>query len=574
MSKLRPSALCLTLIVLFTFTQGTFAQDTEKTKSDIMFRLMDFNARFRMIFSYKDAESRAYLANSAKAQYQAFRQLAEPNLELFDEGRGKLKEIIRGAEKFLLKDEVFNTLTTPDYRNESKPEKGEVLEDRWIDIHKAAEYVLIKEMVVRANFKIYTAFSDYAVAADMLDHGPAASHAIARAKLKQAPNILGGYYNSLKADNNEESRIAINDMVNAFRNMDGDLVGMVLWMYERPNTLVMSAAAQKNDLQLKSKYASSKVWQSGLIREMQENEKFAMVVSPRDMEPLRNKIFIYGKYLRAKAGETPDITFRIVAPGIGIVDYGQIKAVPTIGDRKGYLSTITYHMPLKIEVVDKEGKVEQTFVINEDKEVFSSVFDANFIPRTPGVDVVPFPSDTAYYYALDRNKDRISELLFTDKWNQQAGAMAQLLNDAYGYYKVPNSFYYLYDVKNPEAGYQDIKALVDSTDYAIEHLETQATSATMKATLARMVDKYQEVLERPGISQNVKNLCARNSVTAALLADQVSRALYLLDRCKAINPKDNYVVPFNLNAFLFRSLFDDAAQRVTVLPLRNDLWKY
>jgi|GEM_PF-1592501 len=577
MTKFRPANTWLPLLLLLlTITKGTIAQDREQTKSDIVFKMLDYDARFRMIFSYTDSESRTYLANTAKAQYLEFKQLLAPNMTLFlSNEKDKLKEAVKMSDKVLLNDEVFNTLNTPDYRNPSKPDKGEKLEDRWIDIHKAILYVLIKDMVVRANFKIYTRFSEYAVAADVLKNGPAASHHVADSLVKAAPGELLPYYYALQDGNNEESRVAIKTLIDNYKSRTGDLHAQTLALYERPNTLLVSPEGQKDDLQLKSKYASSKVWQDGLIREMPETGKFSIMTVPNDRPDLHNNIYIFGKYVRAKKGETPDITFRIVAPGLTGVDFGRIRKVPIGYDRNGYQSTITYYCPIKIEVVNKAGEIEKTLIVIDEGQEFRQEFHANYVHPDPNFNgVIPFRSDTLYYEALDKYRSSIINRLYNERFSDMTVAMAQWLNDAYGYYKVPNNFYYLYDVKNPENGFQDIKALVDSTDYAIEHLETQETSLANKAVLARMVDKYQEVLQHPGISQNVKNLCARNSVTAALLSDQVSRALYLLERCKAINPKDNYVKPFNLSSFVFRTLFDDKNQKIVKLPPRSELWKY
>lgn len=50
------------LILLLTVATRTIAQDREQTKSDIVFKMLDYDARFRMIFAYTDPESRTYLA--------------------------------------------------------------------------------------------------------------------------------------------------------------------------------------------------------------------------------------------------------------------------------------------------------------------------------------------------------------------------------------------------------------------------------------------------------------------------------------------------------------------------------
>lgn len=577
MIKFRPAVFWLPLLLsLLTVSKGTIAQDREQTKSDIVFKMLDYDARFRMIFAYTDAESRTYLANTAKSQYLEFKQLLEPNMAFFlGNEKDKLKETVKLTDKILLNDEVFNTLNTPNYRNESKPEKGEKLEDRWIDIHKAILYVLIKDMVVRANFKIYTRFSEFAVAADVSKNGPAASHHYADSLLKTAPGELMPYYYALQDGNNEESRVAIKTLIDNYKTRTGDLYAQTLALYERPNTLLVSPEGQKDDLQLKSKYASSKIWQDALIREMPETEKFAIMTVPNDRPDLHNSIYIFGKYMRAKKGETPDITFRIVSPGLTGVDFGRIRKVPVGDNRYGYVSTITYYCPIKIEVVNKAGEIEKTLIVIDEGREFRQEFHENYVRPNPNfTGVIPFRNDTLYYEALDKFRSSTINRLYNERFSEMTGAMSQWLNDAYGYYKVPNNFYYLYDVKNPENGFQEIKALVDSTDYAIEHLETQETSLANKAVLARMLEKYQEILQRPGVSQNVKNLCARNSVTCALLSDQVTRALYLLERCKAINPKDSYVRPFNLSSFVFRTLFDDKNQKVVKLPPRSELWKY
>lgn len=576
MINFRTAKFWLPLILLLTVATWTIAQDREQTKSDIVFKMLDYDARFRMIFAYSDPESRTYLANTAKSQYLEFKQLVEPNMAFFlSNEKDKIKEAIKMTDKILLNDEVFNTLNTPDYRNPSKPDKGEKLEDRWIDIHKAIQYVLIKDMVVRANFKIYVRFSEFAVAADVEKKGPASSRHYADSLLKTAAAELLPYYYALQDGNNEESRVAIKTLIDNYKTRTGDLYAQTLALYERPNTLLVSPEGQKDDLQLKSKYASSKVWQDGLIREMPETEKFSIMTVPNDRPDLHNSIYIFGKYMRAKKGETPDITFRIVSPGLTGVDFGRMRKVPLGNDRYGYLSTITYYCPIKIEVVNKAGEIEKTLIVIDETQEFHQEFHENYVRPNPNYDgVIPFRNDTLYYEALDKFRSNVINRLYNERFSSMTTAMASWLNDAYGYYKVPNSFYYLYDVKNPENGFQEIKALVDSTDYAIEHLESQETSLANKAVLARMVDKYQEILQRPGISQNVKDLCARNSVTAALLSDQVSRALYLLDRCKAINPKDSYVRPMNLSSFMFRTLFDDKNQKVVKLPPRSELWKY
>ncbi|MCF6407114.1 hypothetical protein L3C95_29735 [Chitinophaga filiformis] len=572
MFKLRPVTLWVTLLLSLAFPKGTSAQNREKIKADLIFKMLDFDARFRMIPGYRDSACRMTLANQAKAEYLDFKQSYQANTTLFAKNeRGKLNELVNACDKIFLKDEVFSALKEPDYISPSNPSKGEVMDKKkWIDIHKMCLYVLVKDLAVRSNYDLSYQFSYLAAAADVARNELPECRGYADSVLTKGALSLNQYSQNAEFRNNAESNAYFQQLIAAFKNKAADLPEQTRAMYASRNVLVLSPESEKADIHLKTLYPATPLYLNGLIKELKEAEKYALIASPV-VRPgmLSTSVFFQTKAHRAGKNDTADYTMQIVTPGILDLQY-KAPEYSTDFRRPGYISTITYRCPITIKIMDKQGQVERTFVVSSENNVFSDTLHSNILDNfRPGLGVIPFRSDTACYEAMnDANlKADISDRLFSRKWYEAAPVITATLNNGYGYWKASKEQYAIYGVTNPEAGYQDIANIVDSTDYAIRHLSTETLRDSCKASLARMLEKYQEILQRPDISQNVRLLCMRNSIQAAMLSDQLDRTFTLVADYRRVNPKDHLVPSFNFYIFSYRNwMMKNSAATVTLPP--------
>ncbi|SHN37881.1 hypothetical protein [Chitinophaga sp. CF418] len=571
MFKLRPVTLWVTLLISLALPKGTIAQNREKIKADLIFKMLDFDARFRMIPGYRDSACRMNLANQAKAEYLEFKQTYQANTALFAKNeREKLNEVVSSCDKIFLKDEVFSALKQPDYLSSKNPSKGEVMDKEWIDIHKACLYVLIKDLTVRSNYELLYEFSRLAAAADVARNGLPSCHHYADSLLTKGGPSLDQHFQKAQLQNSAESNSYFQQLITAFKNKAADLPEQTKAMYASRNMLILSPEGEEADIHLMTRYPGTPLHLDGLIKELTEMDKYSIVASPaaqRDM--MHNSILFQSKAHKAEKNETADYTFQIITPGILDLQYKTPEYSTDFG-RPGYISIITYRCPISIIVLNKEERIERTFVVTGENNIFSDTLHANVLDNfRPGMGLIPFRSDTACYDAMnDANlKNNISGLLFSKKWNEAAPVITATLNNGYGYWKALREQYAIYGVKNPEAGYQDIANIVDSTDYAISHLGTETVRTSCKAALSRMLEKYQEILQRPDISQNVRILCMRNSIQAAMLSDQLERTMTLIADYKKVNPKDYLVPSFNFSIFSFRNwMMKNGAATVTLPP--------
>ncbi|MDR3246586.1 MAG: apolipoprotein A1/A4/E family protein [Prevotellaceae bacterium] len=94
------------------------------------------------------------------------------------------------------------------------------------------------------------------------------------------------------------------------------------------------------------------------------------------------------KSVNEKKGETPDIIFEIVSPGIqnlriGWAYYAKIAEKKESIDKitpasTGYIADITFNFPLKLEVKDGNGNIKRTITFADETEEFHAVYHNNF----------------------------------------------------------------------------------------------------------------------------------------------------------------------------------------------------
>jgi hypothetical protein len=99
---------------------------------------------------------------------------------------------------------------------------------------------------------------------------------------------------------------------------------------------------------------------------------------------------ITAKTVNEKKGETPDVVFELVSPGIQNVMIGQPYfaeynnfvagsmneriTIPT----KGFIADITYNFPMKIVVKDGQGNLKRTIIVSDETEIFRMPYHAAY----------------------------------------------------------------------------------------------------------------------------------------------------------------------------------------------------
>lgn len=301
-------------------------------------------------------------------------------------------------------------------------------------------------------------------------------------------------------------------------------------------------------------HKTDSLYLNGLIKELQEIDKYTIISPVNQSDLLMSYSFFQTKAHRAGKQDTPDYTIRIVTPGVTGLHYNTPLYYEGF-NRTGYIAIMTYRCPVKMEIVNKEGKVERTFVATDENDIFSDTLHANILGNLrPGAGLISFHSLEECQAAMDdpNLKNNIANILLSKKWNEGAPVISATANSGYGYPKIFRDFYAIYGLSNAKSGHQKIADIVDSTDYAINNLGSETLRTSCKATLSRMLEKYQDILKRPDISHNVRVLCMRNSVQSAMLSDQLERMLALIEDYRKVNPGDSYVPAAKLYIFSHR----------------------
>jgi hypothetical protein len=148
---------------------------------------------------------------------------------------------------------------------------------------------------------------------------------------------------------------------------------------------------------------------------------------------------IPAKSVNEKKGETPDIVFEIVSPGIQNLKIGLAYPVSIAEKResfdkiipasKGYVANITFNFPLKLEIKDGNGNIKRTITFADETDKFYAVYHNNFFKeRVVGDKALEFPPVA---FPTKQDLDASIDIFGTDALNLRTAKnkLEQLFDD-------------------------------------------------------------------------------------------------------------------------------------------------
>lgn len=339
-------------------------------------------------------------------------------------------------------------------------------------------------------------------------------------------------------------------------------------------------AEKENELHLKLIYPSTKVYLNPIIKALKETETYQLGIPEVAAGDASKTTVIFNSEAKvAKKKEIADYTFNIITPGIKqfIISpptyiTGKVKTNIALEPEvtvAGFVRTVHYHFPLKIEVRNKAGELEKTIVVIDEKEELTDVYHADFLrepryeERTCVTTISPFDTEAESALGdkpevMQELRTRIIQRSALNRWAMATPLISKALNSAYGYEKIPARTYPMYDITDPQPEYATLAALVERNKKAITNLGDKDKMLAGIEELKKIVTEYEERL-KVTLNHNVKALLLINACQSALLSDQVEKSIGLykeyrqLDGSTAVRNAYEATLP----DFYYRALMTD-----------------
>lgn len=604
---IRSAGIGLTVCLSLALANKAVAQDAEKTKAEIMYQMMDLDYRFALVPANKDSACRMYFANQAKAEFSSFKKLLEPNLALFKPGQQTRLSNLQKAYEELFAADVFNTLKKPDYRLSKSVEDDEAAKRLSDAIHRISRNLLIDNLENIDNLDLVLTLSQLTVAADVTlqTNNSSSCTAAASKQLEQGNALLDKYFQAGRARNPLPLNTDIEQLILAFKNKSNGIPQRTLALYGNgilkltPSGKVAAKEANKaareeflkKEIHLKMLYPTTKVYLTGKIKPLQETEKYALQL-PAEGQSFegRQGLFFNTDAKEAKKKDIADYTFTVIAPGVRdvIIDApvflsGRVKANVMFSPEvtvRGYVANIRYHYPVKVEVRNKEGQLEKTLILIDEREELTTTYHADYLRAPKAEERSSVTTINPFYYAdsaaksISFQRDMILRRLQVNSW-AETPLLSKALTAAYGSEKVTNAMYPIYGIKDPQPEYADLVTLVEKTKEAISNIGSKDKTAASIADLKGIIEDYEQRL-RGDLTPNMRALCLINAAQSALMTDQISKSVAFYKAYLAVE-KDNAGIQSSyegaLTNFYYRGLLDDVKSNPVLLGTMPKTWK-
>jgi len=320
-------------------------------------------------------------------------------------------------------------------------------------------------------------------------------------------------------------------------------------------------------------YPTTKVILNAAIQTMETGKTYKIKYPDVLTYLSRNEfIFIGNLYVRTNAkvvkkNEEADLTFNIIAPGIS-----GIERQTAVQRSSGYVLPYKYSFPLKVEVVNKENKIVKTIVVNTDEQRFVDDYHSTYL--LPAQDfremnaVVPFVDTKTTYRMADSLDAKIRVKMERIAWYIALARLNDLLNVAYGEYKVPNAFIVMYSIDRKVAGnYPELASMIERQKVALDKFGDKAGQQGPKEELLKVVAFYQNYLtQNPKEDRNLQALMYYNGAICKLLngETQQSKELFTTFQNYMIRKKDLMEESYNKYYSLYL-LHDELANSADII---------
>lgn len=335
----------------------------------------------------------------------------------------------------------------------------------------------------------------------------------------------------------------------------------------------------QDELHLKLIYPSTKVFLNAKIKELKETETYRFGVPEFAAGDASKTVVVLNTEAKVAKKKEADYTFDFITPGIKQFTIaparyinGKVKtniaAQPEVSVA-GFVRTVHYHFPLKIEVRDKAGELEKTIVVIDENEDLSDIYHVDYLreptfeERTCVTTINPF--DTEAETGLGDKPELMQELKLKimqraalNRWAMATPLISKALNSAYGNEKIPALSYPLYDIADPKPEHASLAALVERNKKAISNLGDKEKAAASVEELKKIVTAYEEILKGT-LDHNIKALLLINACESALLSDQVEKSVILFKEYRLIDGSTAVQSAYeaNLPNFYYRGLITD-----------------
>lgn len=336
----------------------------------------------------------------------------------------------------------------------------------------------------------------------------------------------------------------------------------------------------QNELHLKLIYPSTKVYLNAKIKALKETETYHIEIPAFAADDASKTVVVFNSDAKVtKKKEAADYTFNIITTGvkqftISPSSYitGKVKtniALEPEVSVAGFVRTVRYHFPLKIEVRNKAGELEKTIVVIDENEELTDVYHADYLrepryeERTCVTTINPFDTEAETTLGdkpelMQELKTKIIQRAALNRWAMATPLISKALNTAYGYEKIPARTYAMYDIADAQPEYATLATLVERNKKAISNLGDKDKMAASQEELKKIVAEYEERL-KVTLDHNVKALLLINASQSALLSDQVEKSVIfykeyrLIDGSTAVQSAYEATLP----DFYYRGLMTD-----------------
>jgi hypothetical protein len=337
----------------------------------------------------------------------------------------------------------------------------------------------------------------------------------------------------------------------------------------------------QNEVHLKLIYPSTKVFLNARIKELKATETYQINIPEIAAGDASKTVVTFNSEAKAvKKKEIADYTFNIITPGVKQFSIapptyitGKVKtniALEPEVSVAGFVRTVHYHFPLKIEVRNKAGELERTIVVIDENEELTDVYHADYLreprfeERTCVTTINAF--DTEAETSLGDKPEQMQEMknniiarAAINRWAMATPLISKALNSAYGNEKIPAQAYAMYDLADAQPEYASLTALIERNKKAITNLGDKDKAAASVAELKNIVAEYEERLKGT-MDHSVKALLLINACQSALLCDQVEKSVIFYKEYRLIDGSTVVQSAYEatLPNFYYRALITDA----------------
>lgn len=232
------------------------------------------------------------------------------------------------------------------------------------------------------------------------------------------------------------------------------------------------------------------------------------------------------KYAKLKAVEgtgAADYTFKIVTPGISIVDLVVNKR-----SLNGYFGEITYTFPGSLEVYNKEGKLVRQYVLSNENTMLHTSYDPAFLTASAGgvfeqKPVTGFASEKALQAAFEKEKNKVYARIEATELDRLIRIGQEIMSFGYGTYVWPYKFTFMELDKKGQETYPELTEQIQKYSQTLEAYIADPGNESYLEKFAGYGDFFAGQLNEQA-PEGVVTSCAFNAICCYCMAEDLEKA--------------------------------------------------